>query len=158
MASLRRKCFYRLSVGAGIYLALCMLAGSFLIESALRPNRRLLTPQSMETAGKLAVQTGAALHPVEIAADDTTPLRAWLFKGPRTRRVVILAHGVSDNRSGMLKFAELFLKDGYSALLPDARAHGESGGSLASYGVREATDMRAWARWARQQYGCVYGL
>ena len=158
MASLRRKCFYWLGVGAGIYLVLCILAGSILIEGALRPNRRLLTPQSIETAGKLAAQTGVALHPVEITADDTTPLRAWLFKAPRTRRVVILAHGISDNRSGMLKFAELFLKDGYSALLPDARAHGESGGSLASYGVREATDLRAWARWARQQYGCVYGL
>ena len=71
---------------------------------------------------------------------------------------MVLVHGISDNRSGMLKFAEIFLKNGYSALLPDARAHGDSGGSLASYGVREAGDLRAWARWARHQYACVYGL
>jgi hypothetical protein len=158
MASLRQKSFRWLGAGAGLYLALCVLAGSFLIEGALRPGRRLLTPQSIETAGRLASQTGVALQPVEIAADDATPLRAWLFEAPSARRVVILAHGVSDNRSGMLKFAELFLKEGYSALLPDARAHGQSGGNLASYGVREAADLRSWARWARHKYGCVYGL
>lgn len=158
MTSLRRKSLRWLGAGAGLYLALCVLAGSLLIEGALRPDRRLLTQQSIETARKLAAQTGADLHPVEIMAVDTTPLRAWFFEASRTKGLVILAHGVSDNRSGMLKFAELFLKAGYSALLPDARAHGQSGGNLASYGVREAADLRAWARWARRQYGCVYGL
>jgi hypothetical protein len=51
----------------------------------------------------------------------------------------------------------MFLKQGYAVLLPDARAHGESGGDIATYGVKERYDMLHWTQWLRQQSaGCVY--
>jgi fermentation-respiration switch protein FrsA (DUF1100 family) len=51
----------------------------------------------------------------------------------------------------------MFLSHGYSVLLPDSRAHGESGGQLATYGVLERYDVRNWALWASQRSkGCVY--
>ena len=52
----------------------------------------------------------------------------------------------------------MFLKEGYRILLPDSRAHGDSGGAIATYGLLERDDIHRWADWARQQphTGCVY--
>jgi uncharacterized protein len=73
---------------------------------------------------------------------------------------VILLHGHTDNRAGMLGNADLLLRHGYAVLLPDARAHGTSGGDLATYGVREADDIRRWFDWIEQAQAprCIDGL
>jgi pimeloyl-ACP methyl ester carboxylesterase len=56
---------------------------------------------------------------------------------------VQLFHGVSDNRAGMLGYAEFLLRSGYNVLLMDARAHGASDGAMATYGWLERSDTRA---------------
>ena len=38
----------------------------------------------------------------------------------------------------------MLLRHGYATLIPDARAHGRSGGNIATYGVLEADDIRRW--------------
>jgi fermentation-respiration switch protein FrsA (DUF1100 family) len=50
----------------------------------------------------------------------------------------------------MLGQAEMLLRHDYTVLLPDARAHGESGGNIATYGVLEADDVRHWVEWLQQ--------
>lgn len=61
--------------------------------------------------------------------------------------VVILLHGLSDNRLGMIGYAELLLAHGFAVLMPDARAHGASGGDLATYGLLESDDIHEWFDW-----------
>jgi fermentation-respiration switch protein FrsA (DUF1100 family) len=60
----------------------------------------------------------------------------------------------------MLGNAELLLHHGYAVLLPDARAHGTSGGELATYGVKEADDIRRWFDWLQRTESpcCIDGL
>jgi fermentation-respiration switch protein FrsA (DUF1100 family) len=60
----------------------------------------------------------------------------------------------------MLGDADLLLRHGYQVLLPDARAHGTSGGELATYGVKEAGDVRLWFDWIQQAEAprCIDGL
>jgi uncharacterized protein len=45
-------------------------------------------------------------------------------------------------------------------LLADARAHGESGGAIATYGVLESGDTLRWFEWLQQMLGprCIDGL
>ena len=76
------------------------------------------------------------------------------------RDTVILLHGHTDDRIGMLGNADLLLRHGYSVLLPDARAHGVSGGDLATYGVKEAGDVRLWYDSVAQSDSprCIDGL
>lgn len=70
---------------------------------------------------------------------------------------VILLHGMADDREGVAGYAYMFLQHGYSVLLPDSRAHGASGGDIATYGVLERDDVRRWAAWLRPQTpGCEY--
>ncbi len=41
--------------------------------------------------------------------------------------------------------------------MPDSRAHGESGGTIATYGIRERYDVQRWTAWLKQRSnGCVY--
>jgi len=88
-------------------------------------------------------------------------LKAWYIP-PRISNgnAVILLHGITDNREGVFGYGVLFLQHGYSVLLPDARGHGESGGALATYGIRESDDTHRWISWlyANHPPGCVYGF
>jgi uncharacterized protein len=52
-------------------------------------------------------------------------------------------HGVGDNRTGMLGYAEFLLHHGYGLVMLDPRAHGESGGDMATYGWKERFDTVA---------------
>ncbi len=76
------------------------------------------------------------------------------------RDVVIAFHGVADNRLSMVPYAEMFLRRGYAVLFPDARAHGISGGKMATFGLLEADDDHRWVDWmeAELRADCVYGF
>jgi len=141
------------------YCLLSLAGGIVLAELALHPGRQPLRFE--REAQRIASEMGARLDDVSLQAADGTTLSAW-FATPAqwNGSSVILLHGVSDNREGVGGFARLFLEHGYSVLLPDARAHGRSGGALAGYGLREAEDVRAWTEWlhARQQPACVFGF
>jgi uncharacterized protein len=90
-----------------------------------------------------------------------TPPYAWLIQPQHGNgNAVILLHGLGDNRLGMIGYAQLLLADGYAVLMPDSRAHGESGGDLATYGIIERHDIRRWFEWLDQttHSACIYGL
>ncbi len=88
-------------------------------------------------------------------------LRAWEIE-PKVGKgdAAVLLHGQGDNRMGMLGAAEMLLRQGYSVLLPDARAHGEADGTIATYGVLEADDVRLWVDSLRQtaRPRCIVGI
>jgi pimeloyl-ACP methyl ester carboxylesterase len=70
-----------------------------------------------------------------------------------------LPHGIGDNRGGVAGYGQEFLAHGYRVLLPDSRAHGESGGELATYGLRESDDIHRWVSWLYDRGAtCVNGL
>src|SRR5262249_44631466 len=56
---------------------------------------------------------------------------------------VLLFHGVSDNRVGVIGQSEFLLRAGYSVVMMDARCHGQSGGAIATYGWLERNDAHA---------------
>lgn len=144
-----------------VWLILCVVIGILSVEGALHPGRSPLTESDKESARAIAMQDQATLSEVEIAADDGAILHAWIFR-PQIAEgdAVILLHGQADNREGMLSNADMLLRHGFSVLLPDARAHGESGGPIATYGLKEAGDVRRWYEWTARTQGprCINGL
>jgi pimeloyl-ACP methyl ester carboxylesterase len=98
---------------------------------------------------------------VEITAADGLTMRGWFFRPPQPNgSTVILLHGQTDNRAGMLGYANLSLRHGYNALVPDLRAHGASDGKLATYGFLEAGDVHRWVDWVmdKQPGGRIFGF
>jgi uncharacterized protein len=67
---------------------------------------------------------------------------------------------VGDTGGGMASHAGYLLDAGFTVLMPDARGHGSSGGSLISCGIQESTDVPTWADWFVHQrpIAHLYGL
>ena len=83
-----------------------------------------------------------------MAARNGVVLRAWLFVPAQPNgSTVIVLHGIADSRASQIGLSRIFLKHGYDVVVPDSRAHGESGGDLATYGLLESYDVHRWVSW-----------
>ena len=134
-------------IGVGL-LAVTLSAGVVVAEAFLHPPRKALGAGARDAAEQLAQSQGASLEDAQIAAADGVPLRAWFFRAAApSGNAVILLHGVADNRASALGFARLFLARQYDVLAIDSRAHGDSSGALATYGLLEVDDLHRWADW-----------
>ena len=58
------------------------------------------------------------------------------------RGTVVALHGLGAEGVQLLTQALFFAEHGYRVVLPDLRAHGQSGGRFVTYGHRERTDVR----------------
>lgn len=156
-----RRFVFALLAFVFVYVLFSVAGGLLLAEWALHPGRLPLR-HSEQVHGAAQREFHATVRDVEIrSADDGTLLRGWYVASTEVPApAVILLHGVSDNREGVAGYASIFLAHGYRVLLPDARAHGESGGTIATYGLRERDDVHAWVSWLKSQNPtqCVYGL
>lgn len=158
----RRRALKWLTRLAVVYLLLCTAIGIYLADVAVKPFRRDIPPNALAVARAQLQPLGAEVADVTIEALDRVPLRGWLYtpKHPNGHAVLAL-HGVSANRRSLISNAELMLAAGYTVLTPDARAHGESGGALASFGVLERDDIGRWLAWLRTRTGaagCIHGF
>src|ERR1700739_858029 len=144
-----------------LYLAFCSVGGVLLADGALHPARRSLTPEDAAAFRQSIQPLHAVVQDVSITAPDAAILRGWLVRPAQPNGdAVLLLHGLGDNRLGMTGYAQLLLAHGFTVLLPDARAHGLSGGIIATYGLIERRDIRQWADLLRTEVRgpCVYGM
>jgi uncharacterized protein len=143
-----------------IYMVLAAMGGIFVAEGSLHL-RRLPLRHRQQFAALVHEKYQAELQEISINAADSTVLKAW-YVHPKNfnGNSVILLHGITDNREGVAGYGKLFLDHGYAVLLPDARDHGESGGEMATYGIKEAGDTHEWVSWmyAHDPPACVYGF
>lgn len=146
------------------YLTLCALIGAWVGDAALHVPRRAIDASATRAAEGVAERQHARMEAVAMQAADGALLRAWLFTprdGEGTGDAVLLTHGIVDTRVGMLGIAEMLLSAGYIVLSPDARAHGESGGAITTFGLLERRDLQQWVQWLHARpgaRGCVHGV
>ncbi len=105
-----------------------------------------------------------------IEARDGIRLHAWYLPAPRSSsgqagagqarpKAVILAHGYSSEGRYMGGFARFYSEVlGYAVLLPDARAHGQSGGRYIGFGWLERLDYLGWISWLEKRTGPGLGI
>jgi hypothetical protein len=145
-----------------MYLLLCTIIAFFLADATVHPYRRPLPAETEAQAKHTAAPLDSHLTDVELQTRDHISLVAWLIQPQHLANgnAVILLHGLGDNRMGTAGYAELLLARGYTVLMPDARAHGESAGDLATYGLVERDDIRSWFEWLQQttHASCIYAL
>lgn len=149
-----------LLAGLLAYLALSILAGIVIADVSLKLRRLPLRHQQV-IAASVRADFGAELQDVSITASDGAVLKGWyVHPGVYNGNAIVLLHGITDNREGVAGYGQLLLEHGYAVLLPDARRHGESGGELATYGVKESDDVHRWVSWvyAHDPPQCVYGF
>jgi alpha-beta hydrolase superfamily lysophospholipase len=149
MARVLRVCGWIAASTLTAGVVLCAAGGIILCESALHVSK--IPAPGIPSGGRA----------VEIVARDGAHLRAWFFAPPVSNgNCVLLLHGVADSRASQMGLARLLLENHYSVLAPDSRGHGESGGSIVTYGVLESDDIHRWVDWleASQHPRNVFGV
>jgi uncharacterized protein len=141
---MRRRTF----IAAAVIAVLVLLAaasgyiGNAIGPVALHPANH--NPERVREAEQTFNRTSATRTDFAVRASDGVELRGWKVIPPAANGDwVLLFHGVSDNRTGDLGYAEFLLRHGYGVVMMDSRAHGKSGGDWASYGWKERYDTVA---------------
>jgi alpha-beta hydrolase superfamily lysophospholipase len=120
------------------------VAGWLVAPWYLNPIRRELTPDLIREADASFAVTHSQREDFNVRAPDGVQLRGWRVTPPNPNGSwVLLFHGVADNRIGVIGQSEFLLHAGYSVIMMDARGHGASEGSIATYGWLERNDTRA---------------
>ena len=124
--------------------AFAAIVGWLVGPAFLHPIRRELSPGLVREADSAFAFLRAHREDFDIRAPDGVLLRGWKVRPPKPNgNWVLLFHGVADNRVGVLSQAELLLREGFSVVMMDSRAHGASEGPMATYGWLERNDTRA---------------
>jgi len=88
-----------------------------------------------------------------VSSYDGYILHAQLLKNPGdTDRYVIISHGYTDNRFGALKYAFLYLEQGFNVIVYDLRGHGLNEPTFCTYSARERKDLLAIINDCRERY------
>jgi uncharacterized protein len=100
-------------------------------------------------------------HPVRLPADfkaeivsirsSAHAIAGWWVDSGAGSPVVLLLHGARDDRVSMVSRATLLMGHGFSVLLIDLQAHGETPGKAITFGLRESGDVAAARDWIRQK-------
>ena len=90
---------------------------------------------------------------VTTTAPDGAELHGYLYNEGADVTVVVLPQFYDDGTADFLPAASLYELTGCNLLLPDPRAHGESGGSYFTYGINEQNDLASWLSWADTALG-----
>lgn len=121
-------------------LLICGLAVSLVFIAVWLAGNLLSAPVN-QPVGELPTDlTGRA---VQFPSSSGTTIHGWLIQGREGEGAVILMHGVRANRLSMLDRARFLARAGYSVLLFDFQAHGESAGQHITFGYLESRDAQA---------------
>jgi uncharacterized protein len=95
------------------------------------------------------VPPGLRAHAVEIPVPGGH-VAGWLAVGETGKGAVLLLHGLRSSRLQMVARAKFLQAAGYTALLIDLPAHGDSTGDRMTFGVTESAAIRATLDYLQQ--------
>jgi len=130
----------KIAIAMTALLPMLILSGSWIAGSFLSaPERALvgnLPSDLIGTSVEFPSESGATLH-------------GWLIPGKRGTGAVVLMHGVRANRLSMIDRARFLARAGYTILLFDFQAHGESSGNHITFGHLESMDAQSAVKYLR---------
>jgi uncharacterized protein len=140
---IRNRIFLAAVIAIALLLGGSAAVGGMMGGGILHPYRKPLTSDEIAMADRAFAQVHATRTDFEAIATDGAKLRGWKVRAENPNGSwVVLIHGVGDNRASQTGYAQFMLAHGYSVVMMDARAQGESEGAMATYGWLERDDAR----------------
>ena len=90
-----------------------------------------------------------AARTVQFQSQSGANIQGWFIPGQKGGGAIVLMHGVRADRRSMLERARFLCREGYSVLLFDFQAHGESSGEHITFGYLESRDAQAAVEFLR---------
>ena len=81
-------------------------------------------------------------------------IHGWFIPATKARACVLLVHGLRADRTRMVQRARFLKASGFSALLIDLQAHGETPGQQLTFGYRESKNVKDAVGYLRQTRDC----
>ena len=88
---------------------------------------------------------------IKLRTNNNLSIDGWYSKVDTTKGCIIFFHGITNNKTVLLKEADEFKSWGYNLLLIDFRAHGSSEGAKSSFGYKETDEVEKAFQFARLQ-------
>lgn len=127
-----RRTFIAILIALVLGIGLVLGAG----EVLSRPEKNVIGPAPPDLDAAV----------VRLPLSPTESISGWFARGAG-RGAILLLHGVRADRTQMLDRARFLLAEGYSVLLIDLPAHGESSGKRMTFGANEAAGARLALRY-----------
>ena len=132
---IRNWLLFSFVIGIGALLVIAWFVGGALVA----PANRVVGPPP----------TDFPALSIQIESDSGATLAGWHLPVPDSNATAILLHPIRGDRRSMLSRAQLLRKHGYSTLLVDLQAHGESEGENITIGHLEKHDVLAAIEYVR---------
>lgn len=116
-------------------IAVALIAGSVLTA----PSRRSVGAPPLDLSAR----------GVQFQSKSGVDIHGWFLSGKKDAGAIILMHGVRSNRLSMLDRARFLHRAGFTVLLFDFQAHGESNGDHITFGYLESRDAQAAVEFVR---------
>lgn len=155
------KIVFRIIIVLIILLLIAVFAGAqYLVKYAISPSSSSgtrevdTTVESVDTsvmankeeAEGLAWSKNTDYEEMSVTSADNYKLIGHLYNSPNNEdeKYVILVHGYKSDMTAMYSYAKHYYDEGYSVLLIDLRAHGESEGKYIGMGWLDKDDLNQW--------------
>jgi uncharacterized protein len=90
--------------------------------------------------------------PIKLNSESGSNLATWYIPQQDSTATIILAHPLRGDRRTMVERARLFFCAGYSIVMADFQAHGESPGEHLTFGFLEKLDVKATIQFVKQNH------
>ena len=88
-----------------------------------------------------------------VTCGDGYILHAQFLPNPvPTGRYVLITHGFTDNHYGSLKYARIYLDNGFNVIIYDLRGHGMNSKTITTFTILEREDLYAMILDSRRRY------
>ena len=118
------------------------------------PAGDIYLPYRDEMIGWMRAARSMPRERLEIKSHDGLNLVGYYYEYEKGAPIELLFHGYQgDGERDLAGGIERCFKIGRSAIIVDQRAHGESEGSVITFGIKERLDCVAWAKYVTEKFG-----
>ena len=147
----------------GVLLLLLLGLGFFLADFSMNGKRQTLEEARAWQENHYDFSWYDPLEKTDytVTSYDGYVLHAQFLKNPGdTNRYILISHGYTDNRFGALKYACMYLEQGFNVIVYDLRGHGLNEPAFCTYTLRERKDLLAMIQDSRRRWpdAALFGI